>query len=378
MVLILCILFPKPALEAQTVPAPELDKNTWKGLDLTPLLPVWNPFYSVSAYTGYKDNVTLSHRNRENSGFVSIAGDLTLWRRPIEDGREFQASFSGADRRFWSASPVDHESWSSLRARYLQDVDEHWQWITDLEANYLDLAVDISSVDTTSDRRSLRGFTLTALTGARWKWQEAWWLQLSPLVGRAWLSGVFDGYNELGGQWMLGHPYGRGSEWRLEYTPRWRTYDTRTLATSTGITLPGTHLEYLRHDFQWVHKYVWGKAKRWRLNGKIGGLVSSDNGSGYFDYWRAAVSETLEFQTVHWGARVEVGAAHYQFGHQRSQSRPSDKRERDDLLLTTRLEYRVLSALKLVAEYGYEGAAATDSVEAFTANTIFGGLTWEF
>src|SRR5262245_31017292 len=81
------------------------------GLDLTPLMPVWNQYYTVSTSIGYKDNVLLAAHNPEASGFINNGFDITIWRRPIDDGREFQFAISAADRRYWHHQSVGHEDW---------------------------------------------------------------------------------------------------------------------------------------------------------------------------------------------------------------------------------------------------------------------------
>lgn len=367
---------PSPGLGA--TPRAENQPPPAATLDLTPLLPAWNPFYSVSLGAGYKDNLLLSHGNQEVSGFATAGFDFTLWRRPLEDGREFQMTLNGVDRRYWADRSVDHEDWAFGRARYLHELGPGWIWVTDLDASYFDLALDLTYVETNPRGAQLRGASLGGLSGIRRRWESVGWLQVSPLYSRTWLSGAFDPYQEVGAQASFQRAYGHRSEWRMDYTGRIRVYDERRAVDGEGREIPDTRLRYARHDLGWTDRHYWDEGRRWLSATKVGGLISTDNGSGYFNYWRLSLLEQLEFQTRRWSFRVEGGVGHYRFPHQSAGVGLADTRERTDLTFGGRIEHRLTRWLKLQVEYTYDRALANDVLEAYSANTVQVGTVWEF
>ncbi|MBL9171224.1 MAG: hypothetical protein JNN07_26060 [Verrucomicrobiales bacterium] len=346
--------------------------------DFSLLLPVWNPFYTVGVGAGFKDNLLLSHADREPSGFVSITGDFTLWRRPIDDGREFQWVVNAVDRRYWSDRRVDHEDWAFSRARYLHDLGAAWAWVTDLDLSYFDVAVDLTYVESVPLGAQLRGGSVGGLTGLRRKWDSGDWLQFNPLASRTWLSGGFDAYSEFGGALGYHHPYGHKSDWHADYSLRLRRYDRRGVVDLSGREQLETELRYLRHDVSWALRHYWDQRRRWRTTTKLSGLASFDNGSGYFSYWRAALTEQLEYQASHWSVRMEAGVAHYEFPRQRLVTGGEESRRRSDLVLGLRVERRLGRLVKLMLEYNWDGAVANDQLEAYGANTIQGGVALDF
>lgn len=346
--------------------------------DLSVLMPVWNPFYSVSVGVGYKDNVLLSHSDSKGSGFVGLSGDFTLWRRPIEDGREFQWVLNAVDRRYWNQDVINHEDWAFSRARYLHDLGPSWIWVSELDLSYFDVAVDLTYVESAPLGAQLRGGGVGGLSGIRHKWDSGDWVQISPAGSRTWLSGGFDAYSEWGGQVAFQHGYGNRSDWRADYSLKLRQYDHRRTVDLVGREVSTRGLTYLRHDMSWALHHYWDASRRWRTTTKLNGLASFDNGSGYLSYWRAAATEQLEYLARSWSLRLEVGMAYYSFPRQRLVLGSSTTRERADIVTAVRWERKLGRAWKFQMEYNWDGALANDPLEAYGANTFQGGLAVDF
>ena len=347
--------------------------------DLTLLMPVWNHFYNLTAGVGYKDNILLASRAREASSFASIAGDFTLWKRPAEDGHELQLGVSANDRQYLANRTMDHEHVFVGHARYLGRLSDRWQWVADFDAAYFDQILDVTILETQIDRQRLKQFSIGGGPGLRYQVGNRSWLELTPIVSRSWLEGQFDSYNELGGQLSFLQSYGSRSEWRLEFAGKRRDYDTRRQATLQGFAQPGTSLHYRRENLQWVNRHYFDAARRWRLETRIKGFVSSDNGSGYYDYWSTGFSERLELKLQRWEFRLEAGYTFYHFPSQIVGSPTSTiERTRGDLTGLIRIDRIINRNWRIFGEFNHDRALAADPLETFSANTVWLGVSWDY
>jgi hypothetical protein len=346
------------------------------GLDLSLLLPEWNQFYELSVGAGYKDNILLGNAGIEKSGFASAQGSLAVWRRPMEDGREFFITAVGMDRRYWADRSVDHEDAAQAHARYLQDFGARWVGTLDVEAAYIDQVLDTSYIDTPGTRHRIHGGLVGTTPGVRWKWGDHTWVGIAPVVSRTWLDAPYDSHTEYGGEGSLGHAYGRKSEWRLDYSFRWRAYDSLLQTTLAGLPLAGRSLRDARHELLWVDKHYWDEAHHWFTTTRIRGRLTFDNGSGYYHTRQASVSEQLSYRLSRWEFSVEGGSGYWFFPHQTVST--GQRRTLTDVTATLRCERRLGLQWKVYAEYDYERVLTAEPYDRFQANTLGGGVTWEF
>ncbi len=367
---------PELRVQAADASSPSLSQSL-TGLDLSPLLPIWNSFYGVSVGVGYKSNVLLARNEAESSGFAATRLDFILWRRPIEDGREFLLSITGADRRYWASESITHDDVGLAHARYLHELGEHWQGVLELDGSYLDQVLDTSFNDSPRARRRVQGAVLGGTPGMRWRFNERDWIQLSPVISRTWLRSPYDSYSDLGGQLSWGHNYGMKSDWRLEYTGRARLQDDSRQATLSGVPLPGSDLQYQRHDFQWADHHYWDAAKRIHTSTRIGGRLSYDNGPGYYDSWRVWLAEQLQYRLNRWEFTFEGGVSFSRYPQQQVGSQGESRRFTEWSGLA-RIERRLGLRWKLYGDFSYERSQATDAFEAFTASTVETGIRFEF
>ena len=346
--------------------------------DITPAMPVWNPLYSLSTSVGYKDNLILASRGAESSGFVGLSGDFTLWKRPNNDGKELQFGLSASDRRYWADRNMDHENAFIGYGRYLHDLGSRWQWVSEFSTGYFDQVFDFTTLETQAKRRRLQQITLGGSMGFRRRIHDRSWLQFSPIASRSWFHDEFDHYTEYGGAVTWTTEYGNRSEWSIDYSARIRDYDSSMQATLQGFSVPGSSLRYERHALQVTDKHYIDPARHWLLETKVRGLLSYDNGSGYFDYWRVGFSERLQIRLRRWEFRFEAGLTYYEFPHQFVGATLQNKRTRCDIIALARVERTLRPGWKLFAEYDRDQSQASDSLEQFRANTVSGGVVWEF
>ena len=351
-----------------------------KGSDLLLLLPAWNGFYDVSAGAGYNDNLLLGSTARQQSGFGILRANTALWRRPVEDGQEFLLTLAATDRRYWAPRDMDHDDALQLQARYTRQFGPRWALALEADGFYSDQILDTSSIDTPGVRQRIHGGRLDGLPGIRWKSGESTpWVELAPIVSQTWLRAPYDSFSEHGMRLSTGRPYGWRSEWRLDYSLRFRDYESHPAVTSGGLALPGTHLGTLRHEVQWVDRHYWDEARRWFTTTKLRGRFATDNASGFYDSRNLAVAEQLNLRTSRWELALEAEYGRWDFPHQPVPAAGGGAhRGLDDWVLVARVERRVGLSWKLFLEYERESVRAADPFDGFLANVYTLGVTREF
>ena len=349
-----------------------------KRSDLSLLLPTWNRFYTLSTEAGYKDNLLLGPNHREVGGFNGVIGDFILWRRPVEDRREFHVLLNGSYRHYWANRSVEHESEVLILSRYSHPISSSWEWVSEFEGAYFDQVIDATLVDTAILRQQLKGMSQRLSSGLRWKVGPHSSIQLSPLITRLWLSSPFDNHSEYGGTLGWTESYGARSEWKVDYTGRHRTFDSLTETTLTGSSIPGATRGYQRHSIQLTDKHYWDDTRRWSTLTRLAGEIGSDDGAGYWDYLRFRVQEGIQWSGRQWDFRLDVGWLHDSFPNQSISTSTSRERTRSEITGSSRIERRFGEFTKAYLEFRHDQSMASDPLERFVANTYIVGFLWDF
>ena len=144
------------------------------------------------------------------------------------------------------------------------------------------------------------------------KWNHTlgpgWEMRLEGFGGPQLYAGEVDSYWEAGGKLTLVRTYGHKSELSLNFQSLHWLYDDREQNNLQGEPVPGTSLAFWRPEVfgQWRHN--WDAQRRWTTTTKFGWLWNQDNGSGYWNYDRVALSQKVRWRQGGWeiaaGARV--------------------------------------------------------------------------
>ena len=132
--------------------------------------------------------------------------------------------------------------------------------------------------------------------------------------------------------------YGHKSELSINFQSLHWLYDDREQTDLQGEPVPGTSLAFWRPEVfgQWRHN--WDEQRRWTTTTKVGWLWNQDNGSGYWDYDRLALSQKVRWRQGGWEIAAGARFGWYLY---RVQSVGAERRERSYATLDLRVERRL-------------------------------------
>lgn len=354
------------------------DESSGATNDPIPGLPSpWTQIFELRAAVGYKDNLLLSNERHEGSIFTGTGVDVVIGRLPV-DGRHFNFLLSADDRQYWQGRSVDHEDLVVALTQFKLDVGTRWQLGLDGRYLFQDEVIDASIFETNQQSVLVRSHTVALLPNVRWRMEQETWLEWSGTVLHSWFEEPLDDYAEIGPRITIGRDYGNRSSVQLSYSFNERAYADREQTSLNETNLPGTTLKLRQHEigFNWRHN--WDATRRWRTGLRLGVQINGDNGPGYYDYTRWLIAPQVRYVARVWEIKAEAKYAHYAFDQQPAVSGGDELRTRNTVAINLRGERTVYKEVKLFLDYEREQSFANRPADEYLANTVSGGVIWEF
>ena len=298
---------------------------------------VWDVSARAEVGGGYKHNVLLTSVAPENSSFVSVAADISFIRLS-ETGSEFTMFFLGEDRRYFDVPSVNGERFVSGTMQLARPLGLRDKLGIELSALYQNQVMDVSETETNLTRLLVEGIGIFLKP----KWNHTlgpgWEMRLEGVGGPQLYAGEVDSYWEAGGKLTLVRTYGHKSELSMNFQSLHWLYDDREQTDLQGQPVPGTTLAFWRPEVfgQWRHN--WDAQKRWTTTTKVGLLWNQDNGSGYWNYDRVALSQKVRWRQGGWEIVAGARVGWYLYA---VQSVGEERRERLYTTLDLRVERRL-------------------------------------
>ena len=339
---------------------------------------LWDKDITLRAGLGYKDNVPLSATAPQGSGFFTSGLDLVILRLPL-DSLGFEFSVTGDDVRYWrDIEGIAGEDLILARGQLEKYFGGHWRAGFELRDVYTDQVLQELVSTGGVQAVQAKGDALTARPFLRCDLGTNWWAQLEAPISRDWWQSPLDDYWKYGAQVIVGRSYGHQSEITLTGGAFYIPHDEWAALDSSGNELPGITLVIWSElaELKWVHH--WDAARHWSSTTKLGFQHDQDNGGGYFNYNRYALSHSLRFQTKDWQIEGTVLASYYDFLVQPAVTAPGPTLYLGPLTLSVRVERRLVKSLRVFAAYEYEQAFSNDPSSEYKSNVASGGLSWEF
>lgn len=346
---------------------------------LFPLLPQWEPVFTLRGGGGYKDNIFLSPTQPQGSAFVSGGGDVMVLR----------LSPAGPQFSFFASTDVNHflepshtESAAFALAKLEQDFNETWKGSLAAEYLYQDQFVDVAFLDPgtniTVRAAAIRSHTITLRPGIEVELPRRLSLALETPVTRSYYDEPLDDYWRGGFKLTLARRYGYNSQLSISYEPAWRFYDNDPALTSTGTPIPGTHRERFQQEAQFTWRHFWDEAKHWRTTTKLGGQLVEENAGGFADQSQLAASAQVRYRAGPWEITAEGRVRRYDYRVQPFSATDPRTRERTEWTAGLSLERELTKHLRILVSYDHGQTLSEDALEAYTVNTVSGSLQWEF
>jgi len=337
----------------------------------------WDTSLNLRPGFGYKDNLALSRTNREDSVFVSTELDLAVLRLPL-DGRQFTAFITGEDTRFLEGEEIRYEQYLAAVSEFKMDLGAHWNASALVQYVYQNQIVDVSTIERTLGPVRVEGHRLGVWPATfRRDLSRNFWLQAETRVHRQFFKEPLDDYWEPGGRVTFGSDYGFRSTASLNYEIKQLIFDTREQAASDGTLIPGKPLRFTQHDAELMLRHNLDARRRWRSFTRLSFQANTDNGSGFYDYYRYQVSQQMSYVAHSWDLRASARASYYDFSIQPATLTDGSTRAKTLVTFSLRAEKRLVKQLKLFAEWEHERSISNRPVEEYFVNKVVGGIDFE-
>jgi hypothetical protein len=386
MVILMGILsFPSIICVGQEVSVTNKAALDLKDLALDPLSPEldlpkiknWDTSFNLTSGAGYRDNVLFGNLNQQDSAFLRLGAEATLWRLPA-NGWEFYAYFLFEHLQYFDSPDVEKEQ----TAMAVLNIKKHWTngWHLSLSPQYLyqDQIVDLSYSFTDLATLRVRGHLFMPKAAIRRDLGKHYWLECEALLNRDVFEEPVDDFWENGTKLSLGRDYGKKSEIKVYSTYSRRSYDTRPVTDADGIAIPGHGLVFDLNQYYLEWQHYWDAKTRFRSTFKLGMEQNRDNASGYYDYNKYQTALQLCYKDKKWDIRPRIRIARYEYPVQMISNTTALLRKRSDLIASIRIERKLTKYVLAYAEYEYERSLSNQHASEYSVNTINTGLYWEF
>lgn len=339
---------------------------------------LWDLSTTLRPSFGYKDNPTLAQSSfKQGSAFANLGADLLLFRLPT-GADSFHLFWSGDDRRYFGSDVVDTEQMFVTQATYKRTLDDRWTASLAAQHVFVNQVIDLSSEDLGLGIGQAEGHTLTLRPGVRFAISSAWWLELEADCTRQLYAEPLDDYWEYVPKLVLGYSLPHESTLTAGYTHTWRPFDDSPLLTPSREFLPGTNTRIQNDRLELRWRQNWDAAKTWTTTLRTFGVVTRDNGLGFFDYHRWGVAAAAQWVARPWTFKLSGRYSHFDYDEQLIAPDEAVTRVRRDAYAEARVEFALRKKLLLFASYELEHSEGNVSPDNFTAQTAQAGLEWEF
>jgi hypothetical protein len=339
---------------------------------------LWVKDIVVRAGLGYKDNVTLSPSDHLGSPFFTSGLDLTVQRLPL-DGLEVVFVATGDDTRYWHNVGINGEDIFVTSLQIQKTLGPNWLVGGEFRESYIN-EVQYVLESTGPTNALISGSVLEVRPYVRRDLGTNWWLKLETPVDRDLFGAPLDNSWRIGPRVTLGRPLDPRSSLTLSYGIFYEPHDTRLTTDAEGNPVPGKTLTLLENRLDLAWERYWDRQKRWRTVTKVGLAYQEDNGAGFYSFYACYLSQELRFKTRDWQFRIlaKVGYENFPVQTIEPEVPGSPKLNRAPIDITVLAERRLYKALRLFAEYEFDATASNLATDAYTANRVSGGLSWDF
>lgn len=335
---------------------------------------IWEPMGALSVGMGFRENVLRSGISSENSPFYQVSGDASVMRYS-ETGAYLLLYFLGEDIRYSDAPSVNYEQFLSVAAKLSAPFSENDEAGVKLDYFYQHQVIDASETEVDQQRVLVLGHGATFRPYWEHAFQNGWAAKLEGTVMRQVYEHTLDDYWESERLLHLMYGYGHRSEVLVGCETTLRFYETREQYDAAGQPVAGTDLVYSQHEAVTKWKHYWDAGRQWRTVTRLSFMLSSDNGSGYFDYERALFREQVRWDNGKWriSAGGRLGWYHYVM-----QKIGDENRTRSYAVLDLRIERMLGEYLVLYASGEHEWSESNDPLDDYRSWQVSSGIGLEY
>ncbi len=355
---------------------PEEAQHLDEALSATAGVPsIWMTSASLRASAGFRDNVLLSPVNPVSAPLLSGGGDFIVNRLPT-DGTEVSFLATGDYTLFPNAPDVDPEVLALAQASLDREVSSRLQLGLEAQYVYIDQVFDVSVTEATLSTVRAAGHGATITPSGEVDLGRGWKCQMELDGTRQLFSEPLDDYWEAEPTIRVVKEHGSRVESSLGYQFGTRWYDSRAPLDAAGRPMPG-NLQFVGHELELRSTVYWDAPRHWRTQLRLGWFDNSDNGGHYFDFTRLTAGAQAQFARGPWKIRAEARMRWYGYPVQRSDGAGSPLRERTDVNLQLRGEYRIGRKARLFVQYDLDASDDNAPAASYDANNVAAGVEYD-
>jgi hypothetical protein len=338
---------------------------------------LWNYGMDLRGLIGYKENVFLSHSNRQDSPFSDSGGDILFYRLPSGNWSA-NGLVSGDYIRYFGGPTATDEATAMATAQVIGLFGQHWTSTLGASYSYQDQVMDLSAIEPgQAGTGRVLGNAITGRWSARGEFTPGW-AELEMAGTRQLLESPLDSYWQLGPKASLGHAFGPRNDLTLSYQWTRLSYDHEPDLGSHGDTLTNTHLVIASQTLQLAWRRAWDERGRWRSTLTAAYGIDQDNSSGFFDRSQYSLSPKLEYRSGPWTLSASMSAAAYEYPVETVPLNGRNHRSKTWLSTRARAERKLTKNLKLQANYSFDRSFSNLDIDDYFTHTISIGAELQF
>jgi hypothetical protein len=299
---------------------------------------------------------------------------MVIFRLPTS-GWLFNLLASADYTRYFKGGSVDAED-AIAAAQLTRDYGDQWSSGFGVNYMYQHQVLDLSSL-ATNGVGEVVGHTFTLRWFERKEFTSSW-VELDVNGTRQLLAAPLDGFTQFGPKLVFGLRFGTNSDLTLSYQYNHLLFDSREQVTTQGASIAGTSLGFDNQVVEAAWHRDWGAKKRWRSWLTAGFEVNQDNGSGYFDYRLYRVTPKMEYRSGKWAVSAQCRFGYYEYPVETVSPASSSLLDRIYATLGLRAERQISKAIKVFADYTFDGSFSNEPSLTYKADTFSAGLEWRF
>ncbi len=338
---------------------------------------LWNYGLDVRNALGYKDNVLLSHTNRQGSAFWDGGGDVLVFRLPSGNWL-FNGMVAGDYIHYFGGSIASDEQTVFGVAQLSRTFGQHWTAALGANYAYQDQVMDLSAIEPEQPGAGrVLGHTFTGRSSVRGQYGPGW-AEAEMTGTRQLLQSPLDSYWQFGPKLTLGRHLGKQDD--LTLSCQWTRfyYDHRMDFDRQGNALTNSSLAMMSQAVQLAWRHGWDQSGRWHTTLTAGFASDQDNSSGYFDADCYSLSPKVEYRAGRWMFSASVGGAAYDFPVQTVAIAGGPHRTKTWLGANARAEWKATKVLKLQANYNFDRSYSNLDIDDYSAHTFSVGVELQF
>jgi hypothetical protein len=325
----------------------------------------WEKDLTFQGVAGYNDNVLRGPFREDGSVFYGASVEAFFWRLPREGKLDFYTYLLADTIRYPDAEGIDGETLVLTQSKLSKSFSDSFEAGTVFQYTYADQVFDVSTDELDSDTTLLRFHQWVGRVYAERKVARNYLVSLEGAVKYINFLESSDDYTAPSLELSVERAFKGRSKASFRYQVGRKIYTEREQRGKSGDVIEMSALEWTWHEIGFDWRQQWGKNGNIRNDTKIFWKLNRDNGSGYYDFNRYGIKNSLHYQIGKWDLEGEVKISQYDYLVQTVGAGDEAFYARTDTHARARLARLMSDHFKWYVEYSREESFSDRESDAF-------------